>query len=150
MMDIKIDFTAEYSKFKNLLDFTKRDMRSIGIYGRKLIQSQLNKGISTDGRKFIKYSESYAKYKRKLGKNPKIVDMQDSGTMRNSLHIRTGKGYVAVEPLLHRKIAAYHHYGTAKGNKRRKWIGYTSDSENKIKSYVQAMLDKKMRLLSDK
>ena len=80
-------FHANFQGMEESISFTRRDMRDIGLKARKLMRDRVAKGKDINDSKFKKYSDGYAKYKKKLGKNPSIVDMMDSGTLNNGIRV---------------------------------------------------------------
>lgn len=138
-------FHANFQGMEESISFTRRDMRDIGLKARKLMRDRVAKGKDINDSKFKKYSDGYAKYKKKLGKNPSIVDMMDSGTLNNGIRVNAiSNDTVDIETSLHRNIGEYHQTGTARGNKKREWFGISKSNESVLNKYIQNKINNKI------
>ncbi len=89
-MDYRLEENAEEllknlkKKGKDLKQSFKPALSKVALLGINLIEGRTEKGTGYKGGKFKRYSENYAKFRRKKGRGKK-VDLQFSGRMLGSM-----------------------------------------------------------------
>ena len=89
-MDYRFEENAEQllkkleKKGKDLKQSFKPALSKVALLGINLIEDRTEKGTGYKGGKFKRYSENYAKFRRKKGRGKK-VDLQFSGRMLGSM-----------------------------------------------------------------
>lgn len=145
-MKTDVTIRVNYRGLSDIVSFRHKDMRKIANKARKLMRNRISSGKDVYQRKFEAYSDSYRNYKRKLGKDPYTVNMEDSGKMINSLRTNVMSGTQAeIYPTLHTKIGEYHQLGTARGGKKRRWFGFSTDSQKELTQFTQSILNNKIK-----
>ena len=93
-------------------------------------------GADKDNKQFVKYSDSYAKYKKKKGRNISPVDLTFSGRMLRAITYKTfkqGTNYIAEVFFNGSKEEQ-----KAKGNlKHRQFFGFSKDQIAKIHQRIK-------------
>lgn len=146
-MSWDVTIKPNFRGLEDLVKFKRSDMKRIGLKGRKLMQDRVKKGLDIHDKPLKEYSKEYANYKRRLGKNPNIVNMEDSGDMLKLKEDVISNTEAEISVVNHKKIGYYHQTGTAKGGKVREWFGFTQQSKDILLSEIQKIVDKQIRKL---
>jgi len=106
------------------------EFRDAGADVKNEVVSRMDRGIDTQERPLIPYSDAYAKKRAKTGRESSRVTMTYSGRMRRAIQVVAAPDSVAVgiPPGRHESVyGAAHQYGLGHMPQRR-WFGLTRNA----------------------
>lgn len=133
-MGVKIIKSPKKYKFDTLK--VNIALREAAMDYRSETIERTKKGLDIHNKSFKPYSKRYAKAKalgklpRSSGKKTDIVDLELSGDMLNSIHIKIIPGKVQIYPTRHSEVGYIHQIGI--GVPKREWWGLTNSMQKDI------------------
>lgn len=135
------EFNRKIKRVKSEGLFTKKVMGLVGAQGVSIIRQETLKGRDAKGRRFVKYSNNYLKYKTSRG-DPK-VNLNDKGQMLSSISIKSKTNRAELFFSKTKEALKAHGHNTGSGNApKRRFFGIRSKRQRELMAVVTKSLKK--------